>query len=161
MRYYEPEAGRFVNQDPIGLLGGDNLYWFAPNVQAWVDVLGAKRQKPQGDYAQMPVISGHQRHHIIPLTNFLEHPAIIDAKIDLNNYRNIVQLPTHSSNNPEGRTIHRGMHQMDYENRIRRELDKVSQMKCPSHIKKMHVESIMDKYRGLLLSGKIKLNNAI
>ena len=34
-------------------------------------------------------------------------------------------------------------------------------MKCPSHIKKMHVESIMDKYRGLLLSGKIKLNNAI
>ncbi|MFS9093417.1 RHS repeat-associated core domain-containing protein [Streptococcus timonensis] len=25
-RYYEPEAGRFVNQDPIGLSGGDNLY---------------------------------------------------------------------------------------------------------------------------------------
>lgn len=24
-RYYKPEAGRFVNQDPIGLLGGDNL----------------------------------------------------------------------------------------------------------------------------------------
>ena len=24
-RYYEPDAGRFVNQDPIGLLGGDNL----------------------------------------------------------------------------------------------------------------------------------------
>ncbi|MDK8386287.1 RHS repeat-associated core domain-containing protein [Streptococcus xiaochunlingii] len=21
-RYYEPDAGRFVNQDPIGLLGG-------------------------------------------------------------------------------------------------------------------------------------------
>ena len=33
MRYYEPEAGRFVNQDPIGLLGGDNLYLFAPNMQ--------------------------------------------------------------------------------------------------------------------------------
>ena len=26
MRYYEPEAGQFVNQDPIGLSGGDNLY---------------------------------------------------------------------------------------------------------------------------------------
>ena len=24
-RYYEPDTGRFVNQDPIGLLGGDNL----------------------------------------------------------------------------------------------------------------------------------------
>ena len=29
LRYYEPDAGRFVNQDPIGLLGGDNLYIFA------------------------------------------------------------------------------------------------------------------------------------
>ena len=36
MRYYEPEAGRFVNQDPIGLLGGDNLYWFAPNTSKWL-----------------------------------------------------------------------------------------------------------------------------
>ena len=25
-RYYKPEAGRFVNQEPIGLSGGDNLY---------------------------------------------------------------------------------------------------------------------------------------
>ena len=40
MRYYEPEAGRFVNQDPIGLLGGSNLYRFAPNIQSWTDVLG-------------------------------------------------------------------------------------------------------------------------
>ena len=40
MRYYEPEAGRFVNQDPIGLMGGDNLYQFAKNTQAWVDLLG-------------------------------------------------------------------------------------------------------------------------
>ena len=39
-RYYEPNAGRFVNQDPIGLLSGDNLYWFAPNAKAWVDPLG-------------------------------------------------------------------------------------------------------------------------
>ena len=40
MRYYEPEAVWFVNQDPIGLAGGENLYSFAPNVQAWMDVLG-------------------------------------------------------------------------------------------------------------------------
>ena len=40
MRYYEPEAGRFVNQDPIGLAGGEHLYGFAPNALAWVDPLG-------------------------------------------------------------------------------------------------------------------------
>jgi len=32
-RYYEPDADRFVNQEPIGLLGGENLYQFALNVQ--------------------------------------------------------------------------------------------------------------------------------
>ncbi|WP_394371406.1 RHS repeat-associated core domain-containing protein [Finegoldia magna] len=25
-RYYKPDAGRFVNQEPIGLSGGVNLY---------------------------------------------------------------------------------------------------------------------------------------
>ena len=44
-RYYEPDAGRLVSQDPIGLLGGANLYWFAPSVQAWVDPLGLKCSK--------------------------------------------------------------------------------------------------------------------
>ena len=40
MRYYEPEAVRFMNQDPIGLLGGDNLYLFALNTSGWIDWLG-------------------------------------------------------------------------------------------------------------------------
>ena len=42
-RYYEPDTGRFVNQDPIGLSGGDNLYQFAPNVQFWIDSSGLAR----------------------------------------------------------------------------------------------------------------------
>ena len=39
-RYYEPDAGRFVNQDPIGLWGGMNFYSFASNIQNWIDFLG-------------------------------------------------------------------------------------------------------------------------
>ena len=42
-RYYEPDAGRFVNQDPIGLMGSINLYTFAPNTQKWIDSLGLNR----------------------------------------------------------------------------------------------------------------------
>ena len=48
MRYYEPDTGRFISQDPIGLWGGENLYQFAPNVQRWTDILGLKPRKPTG-----------------------------------------------------------------------------------------------------------------
>ena len=39
-RYYAPEIGRFVSQDPIGLRGGTNLFEYAPNPILWVDPLG-------------------------------------------------------------------------------------------------------------------------
>ncbi|MGR5150095.1 RHS repeat-associated core domain-containing protein, partial [Photobacterium alginatilyticum] len=39
-RYYDPETGRFIHQDPIGLLGGLNPYQYAPNPVQWVDPLG-------------------------------------------------------------------------------------------------------------------------
>ena len=39
-RYYESDVGQLVNQDPIGLKSGETLYWFAPNVQRWIDPLG-------------------------------------------------------------------------------------------------------------------------
>ncbi|MDG6894250.1 RHS repeat-associated core domain-containing protein [Volucribacter amazonae] len=32
--------GRFTQRDPIGLLGGENLYQFAPNTVSWVDPSG-------------------------------------------------------------------------------------------------------------------------
>jgi RHS repeat-associated protein len=39
-RYYDPDIGRFVSQDPVGLAGGNNLYQYAPNPSGWVDPLG-------------------------------------------------------------------------------------------------------------------------
>ncbi|MET0786404.1 MAG: RHS repeat-associated core domain-containing protein, partial [Paenisporosarcina sp.] len=39
-RYYDPEVGRFITQDPIGLFGGDNLYQYAENPIAWIDPWG-------------------------------------------------------------------------------------------------------------------------
>jgi RHS repeat-associated protein len=43
-RYYEPESGRFINQDPIGLLGGVNLFQYAPNPIEWVDPWGTRKK---------------------------------------------------------------------------------------------------------------------
>ncbi|MDH0893369.1 MULTISPECIES: RHS repeat-associated core domain-containing protein [unclassified Pseudomonas] len=39
-RYYDPDCGRFLSQDPIGLLGGLNNYQYAPNPVVWIDPLG-------------------------------------------------------------------------------------------------------------------------
>ncbi|HCV3152457.1 TPA: RHS domain-containing protein [Acinetobacter baumannii] len=39
-RYYSPYVGRFISKDPIGLLGGDNVYAYAPNPVEWLDPLG-------------------------------------------------------------------------------------------------------------------------
>ena len=39
-RYYDPDAGRFVSRDPIGLRGGVNVYQYVPNPTHWIDPLG-------------------------------------------------------------------------------------------------------------------------
>ncbi|WP_197273151.1 RHS repeat-associated core domain-containing protein [Neisseria sp. 74A18] len=43
-RYYDPSVGRFISQDPIGLLGGINLFEYAPNTTRWIDPLGLNKK---------------------------------------------------------------------------------------------------------------------
>ncbi|WP_336854488.1 RHS repeat-associated core domain-containing protein, partial [Pseudescherichia vulneris] len=42
-RYYDPDCGRFTQQDPVGLAGGINLYQYAPNPLGWIDPLGLRK----------------------------------------------------------------------------------------------------------------------
>jgi RHS repeat-associated protein len=46
-RYYDPDIGRFTQPDPIGLLGGFNLYQYAPNGLTWVDPWGLSPVSPK------------------------------------------------------------------------------------------------------------------
>jgi len=39
-RYYCAAIGSFVSQDPLGLVPGENVYSFGPNVHKWIDPLG-------------------------------------------------------------------------------------------------------------------------
>ncbi len=43
-RYYDPDVGRFMVTDPIGLRGGLNLYAYAPNPLSWIDPLGLTKK---------------------------------------------------------------------------------------------------------------------
>jgi RHS repeat-associated protein len=40
-RYYSPEEGMYLSQDPIGLAGGNpTLYGYVKDVNSWIDVFG-------------------------------------------------------------------------------------------------------------------------
>jgi RHS repeat-associated protein len=42
-RFYDPLQGRYVTQDPIGLLGGLNSFIYPTNPVEWVDPLGLRK----------------------------------------------------------------------------------------------------------------------
>nr|GFC18477.1 type VI secretion system Vgr family protein [Tanacetum cinerariifolium] len=39
-RYYDPEGGQYISQDPIGLAGGTHLYSYVHDTTAWIDPFG-------------------------------------------------------------------------------------------------------------------------
>ena len=39
-RYYDPAVGRYISPDPIGLVGGLNVYQYAQNTLRWIDPYG-------------------------------------------------------------------------------------------------------------------------
>ena len=67
-RYYDPDVGRFVSQDPIGLLGGINVYRYAPNPIRWIDPSGLTCWGALLIAAGIPKPAGMERphgHHIV------------------------------------------------------------------------------------------------
>ena len=62
-RYYDPQVGRFITQDPIGLDGGVSLYRYAPNPITWIDPWGwaFKSVNFEGSSDLFPV-SGNQKN---------------------------------------------------------------------------------------------------
>jgi RHS repeat-associated protein len=55
-RYYDPNTGRFISRDPIGLAGGVNVYAYAPNPVQWIDPLGL--QKTYQTYTKTNPVTG-------------------------------------------------------------------------------------------------------
>src|SRR5262249_28759081 len=50
-RYYDPEAGQYASQDPIGLAGGLALHAYVPDPTLESDPLGLETPKPPAPYS--------------------------------------------------------------------------------------------------------------
>lgn len=123
-RYYDPEIGRFISQDPIGLLGGINLYQYAPNPVEWVDPWGLAKLFEVGTYGSLNtgqhIGDGLQAHELI------RHEALVQSglaskKNRLSNNPSIALDLDHHTRGPlkDSRGIG-GVHY--HESRIRRQL---------------------------------------
>ncbi|WP_055733291.1 RHS repeat domain-containing protein [Agarivorans gilvus] len=56
-RYYCPQQGRYIQQDPIELLGGINLYQYTPSPTNWVDPLGLCKEDGAPLVAGLPLLA--------------------------------------------------------------------------------------------------------
>jgi len=43
-RYYSPEEGMYISQDPVRLLGGHTLYSYVSDTNGWTDIWGLKKR---------------------------------------------------------------------------------------------------------------------
>ncbi|MFC6203718.1 RHS repeat-associated core domain-containing protein [Psychrobacter urativorans] len=103
-RYFDPDLGMFTTRDPIGLMGGNNVFQYAPNPTGWIDPLGLKNYRDKfWDRAGGADRSKYQVHHMIPQDLYKKDKVkqILNChgmgKDDLNN---LIGLPTNVNNNP-------------------------------------------------------------
>ena len=65
-RYYDPEAGQYVSQDPIGLAGGNpTLYGYVGDCNTWIDVFGLAPIPTDVTFAGSPdlfPVTGNQKN---------------------------------------------------------------------------------------------------
>ncbi len=104
-RFYDPDIGRFINPDPIGLAGGTNLYRYAPNPMVWIDPWGWSCSSDAAELADnlgRRPNADYRAHHIVMSNS--EDPrmkALRDQMeilgVPLNGSKNGVWLPKDAS----------------------------------------------------------------
>ena len=73
-RYYDSDIGRFISHDPIGLLGGDNHFQYAPNPVEWGDPWGLSTSN-----ISTTIHMGAQGKHISGHNNYISGKSILTS----------------------------------------------------------------------------------
>lgn len=160
-RYYSPDSGIYISQDPIRLSGGIQLYGYIKDSNYFIDLLGL-RGMPKGgwNYGNMPKIDGYQLHHVIP-KSMADHPAIKAAGFDVNKPSNLIYLPKETGIHPT-RSVHDGWNKghADYNVDIKQKLNEIHQIGDIEGWSKQQYSDAIEDLRGDtrkgLREGKIK-----
>ncbi|WP_180297845.1 RHS repeat-associated core domain-containing protein, partial [Snodgrassella alvi] len=151
-RYYDPDIGRFTQPDPIGLLGGFNLYQYAPNGLTWIDPWGwcpaklARNMKKAG--IKRPKDSA--AHHIVGDTAKRAAQAREILKkhgINIDGAENGVFLPNRKNTDGLSGILHDGKHPNDYFDAVNERI-----IKADKRGGKQGVLDELNKIRGILSS---------
>ncbi|MFO0613418.1 MAG: RHS repeat-associated core domain-containing protein [Polyangiaceae bacterium] len=113
-RYYDPEIGRYISEDPIGLIGGAELFAYVDDPMTWVDPSGLKPCKipaavrkamgPKPEAMAKAGLKPHLHHIVMETASHLwkdeNRKFILDAQeilkrhgIDLHGVDNLVWAP--------------------------------------------------------------------
>ena len=160
-RYYSPEIGNYISQDPIGLLGGANLYGYVNDISFFIDPLGLKGMPKGGwNYGNMHPIKNMELHHVIPKSQ-IDHPAVKAAGFDVNKPSNLIYLPKEHGGYGN-RSSHKGYSgdHSKYNKSMRAQLDEISRTgKANKWTKKQYqdaIEGLRSDTRKGLRNGTIK-----
>ena len=64
-RYYSPETGAYISQDPIGLAGGSRLYGYVHDTNSWLYILGLHKNNNStvGDWFLYDIVDAKTGEH--------------------------------------------------------------------------------------------------
>jgi RHS repeat-associated protein len=122
-RYYAPDVGRFISQDPTTLHGGFNFYRYVINPVNFIDPYGLSTSSDSQmlgnnlvSDGQSPIGGGNEDAHHIVMSNSSD-PRMQDLRgvlaghgVDINDPRNGIWLPRTAADRAAGddRTLHKG-----------------------------------------------------
>ena len=158
-RYYSPETGAYISQDPIRLEAGlTNLYAYVHDVNAWVDPWGLTGIDRFPSW--MPTKQGYERHHIIPY-EYRSHEIFQLSGMNINSSTNMIYLPVTESVHPS-KAVHsnfklNGKPHAEYNALMGRKLDKLLEL---SKAEGWSIERIRKELLSLEYDTRGKLNNA-